>query len=221
MNGGAKRAKGFPMKLRIKSGRLSLFALGALPLMAGAFWLGAAADDISVRQARELIQSIAGANFTHDQVRIKNISAGVAGGGVIVEAQIETAFRFTKDKDGWRIAEARLGAGQWESFELIEEALLREKVRRTNDMLRQIADGLGAYKTERGRFVESDRIAELLDFLSPRYVRSPHRVDLWGKELEYQGSATSYRLISYGPDRKSGTKDDLIIENGALKTGAN
>src|SRR5262245_29556566 len=100
MNGGAKRAKGFPMKLRIKSGRLSLFALGALPVMAGAFWFGAAADDISVRQARELIQSIAGANFTQDQVRIKNISAGVAGGGVIVEAQIETAFRFTKDKDG-------------------------------------------------------------------------------------------------------------------------
>jgi len=72
-----------------------------------------------------------------------------------------------------------------------------------------------------GRFVEADRITELLDFLSPRYVKSPQRVDLWGKELEYQGSATSYRLISYGPDRKSGTKDDLIIENGALKTGAN
>src|SRR5262249_59860162 len=117
--------------------------------------------------------------------------------------------------------EGRGGSGQWESFELIDEALRREKVRRTNDMLRQIADGLDAYKSERGRFVESDRITELLDFLSPRYVRSPQRVDLWGKELEYQGSATSYRLISYGPDRKSGTKDDLIIENGALKTGAN
>jgi hypothetical protein len=140
---------------------------------------------------------------------------------MIVEAQIETAFRITKDKDGWRIAEARLGAGQWESFELIEEALRREKVRRTNDLLRQIADGLGAYKSDRGQFVESDRIAVLLDFLSPRYVKFPQRVDLWGKELEYQGSATNYRLISYGPDRKSGTKDDLVIENGALKSGAN
>lgn len=209
------------MKLRIKSVHLSLFALGSLPLIAGAFWLGAAPDDISVRQARELIQNIAGANLTQDQVRIKNISAGVGGGGVIVEAQIETAFRLTKGKDGWRIAEARLGSGQWESFELIEEALRREKVRRTNDMLRQIADGLGAYKNDRGRFVEADRITELLDFLSPRYVKSPQPVDLWGKEFEYQGSATNYRLISYGPDRKSGTKDDLIIENGALKTGAN
>lgn len=207
------------MKLRIKSGRLWLFALGALPLIAGAFWLGAAADEIGVRQARELIQNIAGANLTKDQVQIKNISGGV--GGVIVEAQIETAFRLTKGKDGWRIAEARLGSGQWESFELIEEALRREKVRRTSDLLRQIADGLGAYKSDRGRFVESNRIGELLDFLFPRYVKSPQRVDLWGKELEYQGSATNYRLISFGPDRKLGTKDDLIIENGALKSGSN
>src|SRR5262249_13000930 len=86
------------MKLRIKFGHLWLFALGALPLIAGAFWLGAAADDIGVRQARELIQNIAGANLTKDQVQIKNISSGV--GGVIVEAQIETAFRLTKGKDG-------------------------------------------------------------------------------------------------------------------------
>src|SRR5262245_63951012 len=178
------------MKLRIKSRRLWLLVLGALPLIAGAFWLSAAADDISVRQARELIQNIAGANLTQDQVRIKNISAGVGGGGVIVEAQIETAFRLTKDKEGWRIAEARLGAGQWESFDLIEEALRREKVRRTNDLLRQIADGLGAYKSERGQFVQSDRIAVLLDFLSPRYVKFPQRVDLWGNEFEYQGSST-------------------------------
>src|SRR5215475_4930602 len=209
------------MKLRIKSGHFSLLALGAIPLIVGVIWVGVAADDISLRRARELIQNIAGAKLTPDQVRIKSISPGVGGGGVIVEAQIETAFRITKGKDGWRIAEARIGAGQWESFELIEEALRREKVRRTNDMLRKIADGLGEYKNERGHFVKADRITELLDHLSPRYIKSPQRVDLWGKELEYQGSATSYRLISYGPDRKSGTKDDLIIENGALKSGAN
>src|SRR5262249_10446362 len=209
------------MKAQNKLRNLALFGSGALLLASGAFWLANASDTIGVKQARELIQNIAGANLTQDQVRIKNISSGVGGGGVIVEAQIETAFRITKGKDGWRIAEARLGAGQWESFELIEEALRREKVRRTNDLLRQFADGLGAYKSDRGQFVESDRIAVLLDFLSPRYVKFPQRVDLWGKELEYQGSATNYRLISSGHDRKSGTKDDLIIENGALKSGAN
>jgi len=205
------------MKLRIKPKNLALFGSGALLLVTGACWLVDAADAISVRQARELIQNIAGANLTRDQVQIKNVSGGV-GAGVIVEAQIETAFRFTKDKEGWRIAEARLGAGQWESFELIEEALRREKIRRTGELLKQIADGIGAYRKERGQFMETNKISELLDFLSPRYLKAPRRFDLWGEEFEYRGSADSYRLISYGPDRKSGTKDDLIVENGALKT---
>jgi len=206
------------MKLRTKPGYLTLFGSGALLLVTGAFWLADAGDAIGVKQARELIQNIAGATFKKEQVQIKNISSGV--GGVIVEAQIETAFRFTKGKDGWRIAEARLGAGQWESFELIEEALRREKIRRTNDRLKQIADGIGAYKNERGNFVEANEISKLLDFLSPRYLKTPQRFDLWGEEFEYHGSADGYRLISCGPDRKLGTKDDLIVENGALKAAA-
>jgi hypothetical protein len=206
------------MKLQIKPRRLVFLGLGAFLLAAGAFWLADAADVIGVRQARELLQNIAGANLKRDQVQIKNISAGIASGGAIVEAQIETAFRFEKGKDGWRIAEVRLGDRQWESFELIEEAVRREKVRRTNVMLQQIADGIGAYRSERGQFVDTDDIAELLDFISPRYLKIPHRFDLWGEQFKYRGSATSYRLISSGPDRKSGTKDDLIIENGALQT---
>ncbi len=207
------------MKLRIKRCDFTIFGLGAILLMMGAIWMVDAAEGIGARQARELIQNIAGANLDKDQVHIKNISSGIGGGGVIVEAQIETAFRFTKGKDGWRISDARLGAGQWESFELIEEALRREKIRRTNDQLRQLADGLGAYKNDRGQFVEADKISILLDFLSPRYLKIPQRFDLWGEEFEYRGSADNYRLISLGPDRKSGTKDDLIVENGQLKSG--
>ena len=206
------------MKAQNKLRNLALFGSGALLLATGANWLVDGADTIGVKQARELIQNIAGANLTKDQVQIKNISGGVGGGGVVVEAQIETAFRLTKGKDGWRVTEARLGAGQWESFELIEEALRREKIRRTGELLKQIADGIGAYRKERGQFMETNKISELLDFLSPRYLKAPRRFDLWGEELEYRGSADSYRLISYGPDRKSGTKDDLIVENGALKT---
>ncbi|MGE0131834.1 MAG: hypothetical protein AB7U82_27435 [Blastocatellales bacterium] len=209
------------MKLRIKPRIFALFGFGAL-LATSAIWLPSrlvdAADTIGVRQARELIQNIGGANLKKEQVQIKNISAGIGGGGVVVEAQIETAFRLEKGKDGWRIAEARLGSGQWESFELIEEAMRREKIRRTSAMLKHLADGIGAYKNERGQFVESDKISELLDFISPRYLKVPQRFDLWGEEFEYRGSSDSYRLLSSGPDRKSGTKDDLVIENGAVIT---
>src|SRR5262249_3288170 len=176
------------MRLPMKPRNLVLFSSAAFLTVAGAFWLVNAADVIGARQARELIQKLAGATLSPEQVQIKKISGGI-GGGVVVEAQIDTAFRFTKDKNGWRIAEARLGAGQWESFELIEEAIRQEKIRRTNALLQQIATGIVAYKNERGQFVEADEITKLLDLLSPRYLKSPQRFDLWGQELEYRGSA--------------------------------
>jgi hypothetical protein len=202
------------MKPQVKSRRLVVLGGGVCLLVA----VAVAADIIGARQARELIQNIAGANLKKEQVQIKNISGGIGSGGVIVEAQVETAFRLTKDKDGWRIAEVRLGDRQWESFELIEEAVRREKIRRTNALLKQLADGLAAYRSERGQFVATDDIAELLDFISPRYLKTPQRFDLWGKQFEYRGSATGYRLHSSGPDRKSGTRDDLIVEDGELKS---
>ncbi len=61
------------------------------------------------------------------------------------------------------------------------------------------------------------QLCGLLDQLAPQYLTTVQRFDLWGEELKYHGSAASYRLSSDGPDRQSGTKDDLVVENGALK----
>lgn len=171
-----------------------------------------AAESLSVKQARELLQHLGGANLSKDQVQIKKID------GAIIEAQIETAFRAQKGKDGWRIAEVRFGDRQWESFELIEEAVKREKARRTTALLNQFAAGLKAYQQANGQYAATDKIGELLDYLSPRYIPLPPRVDLWGKEFDYDGSATAYRLVSAGPDGRKGTKDDLILENGVVKS---
>src|SRR5262245_33368378 len=123
------------MRSPIRS-RLKIFpaAMGCLSL---AFVLTlAAADALSARKAREILQNIAGANLKKDQVQIVRISSGATGNEAIVEAQIETAFRLAKTKGEWRIAEIRLGDRQWESFELFEEALRREKIRRTAILLK-------------------------------------------------------------------------------------
>lgn len=206
------------MKLRTKSGKMLLCSVSlCLFALAGTLLMANAAESLSVRQARELLQRLGGGNLSKDQVQIRKIESGVSG-NAIIEAQIETAFRVKKEKDGWRIAEVRLGDRQWESFELIEEALKREKARRTTALLKQLTDGLDAYQRERGQYVKSDQIAELLDYLSPRYLSAPPRFDLWGKEFDYRGSASAYRLVSAGPDGKTGTKDDLVVENGVLKT---
>ena len=206
------------MKSILKSRTLVLLAAICLAFASGIWFAGSAADVLSVKQARELLQRLAGANLSKDQVQIKKVEAGIGNGGAIVEAQIETAFRVKKEKDGWRVAEVRLGDRQWESFELIEEAIKREKARRTTALLQQLSDGLAAYQKERGQFAVADEIAALLDFLSPRYLSVAPRFDLWGKEFEYKGSTTGYRLSSAGPDGKKGTKDDLIVENGSLKS---
>ncbi len=207
------------MKTLLKSRKaLTVTCLGGLCLtFAGVLTAAVPADAISLKTARELIRKIAGANLNQDQVEIKKISSGV-GGDAVVEARIETAFRLTKDKGDWRIAEVRLGDRQWESFELIEEAVKREKARRTTVWLKELADGLSAYQRDRGRYVESNEIAELLDCLSPLYLSTPRRFDWWGKQFVYTGTATGYRLVSAGPDSKPGTSDDLVIENGELKT---
>jgi len=208
------------METKIKSPKylLSIATSVALSSLFGGVLLSASpGDTLSVSKARELLQHIGGGNLDKDQVRIKDINPSLTGSDVIVEAQIETAFRITRDNGDWRVSEIRLGDRQWESFELVEEAIRREKVRRTTIMLKEFADGLTAYQHERGRFVETEDMEELLDHLSPRYLATPYRFDLWGKELKYRGKANKYRLVSSGPDRKAGTKDDLIVENGLLR----
>lgn len=179
-----------------------------------------AADKPSVLKVRELLQTLGGANWKPEQVEIKKISPGFGEGNAIVEAQIETAFRLEKPKKGdWRVAEIRLGDQQWESFELFQEAVCREKMRRTNITLQQLAATLAAYKNAHGQYVVADTIVALLDQLAPEYITLVERRDLWGEELQYRGTATTYRLSSRGPDRKPGTADDLIVESGVISTG--
>ncbi len=204
------------MKSMFKSRTFLWLAAVCVAVMTGVWAITLAADTLSVRQARELLQHLAGANLSKDQVQIKKVETGF-GGNTIVEAQIETSFRVKKEKSGWQIAEVRLGDRQWESFELIEEAVKREKARRTTALLQKLAEGLTAYQKEHGQFAVTDEIAELLDFLSPRYLPTAPRFDLWGKQFEYRGTSSSYSLSSAGPDGKKGTKDDLTIENGVLR----
>lgn len=204
------------MKTQYKFPKLLVSGACLVALLALGVW--GAADKPSVAQVRALLQNLGGANWTPEQVAIKKITPGVGAGGVIVEAQLETTFRLEKPKKGdWRVAEIRLGDGQWESLELFAEAVRREKARRTNLTLQQLADALNAYKSARGQYVVADTGVALLDQLAPQYFDTAQPRDLWGEQWQYRGTATEYRLSSAGPDRKPGTPDDLIVENGVMR----
>ena len=186
-------------------------------LAAATLLLAQSGGALNPGRARDLIRRLGGAELEKDRVRIKSVTPGIGSGGVIVEAQIDAAFRVTRDRDEWRVTDIRLGDREWESIELMTEAVRREKMRRATALLQQVAEALESYRRERGNYVVADDAGVLADHLAPRYLREPVRFDPWGAALVYHGTASGYRLASAGPDRKPETSDDLVMENGKLR----
>jgi hypothetical protein len=194
-------------------------ALVMIALALSFIGVAAFARELGAREAREKIAQALGFDKS-DNVHIKNISRGM-GGEAIVEAQFDAAFRFTADKEGkWQAVDVRAGDRKWESIELIQTALRKEKALRTGAELRAIATALEAYRRDKGSYVQAETGSALIDHLAPSYLSSIVRLDAWSRELNYKGSATSYRLSSLGPDGKADTDDDIVFENGRLVKGA-
>ena len=172
---------------------------------------GATADELDLKTARSLLQTILGSDLKKEQVQVKTIKSG--SDSAMVEAQVETAFRFVREGKGWKIAEVRLGDKHWESLELVEEALRREKARRTQALLDQIASRIESYRGAHGGYVDADNFDKLLDKLSPQFLNPIVRFDHWGEPLNYEGTQSRFKLTSAGPDGKSGTGDDIVVES--------
>ena len=166
-----------------------------------------AAGDLSPKEARKLLARMAGINLPSDAVRIKSVSS--LGSSAVVIAQVETAFRFVNENDKWRVAEIRTGDRNWEDVDSLVRALNAEKTMRVRAELDSIATALEAFKREQGSYVESKSEAQLIDFLSPRYLARVIRVDAWHQPYAYEGTRDSYVLRSAGPDGKPNTPDDI------------
>jgi hypothetical protein len=172
-----------------------------------------AAGELTPKEARKVIARLAGIELPSDAVRVKSISS--MGNSAVVVAQVETAFRFVNDKDKWRVAEIRTGDRRWEDVDLLVRALNAEKAARVRAELETIATALEAFRRERGSYVQAKTEGGLIDFLSPRYLPRVIRLDAWHQPYEYEGRRDSYVLRSSGPDRKSGTADDVVLEKGS------
>ena len=193
-------------------------ALTMIALALSLVGVAAFARELGAREAREKIAQALGLDKS-DNVHIKKISSGM-GGEAIVEAQLDAAFRFATDKEGkWQAVEVRTGDRRWESIELVQTAIRKEKALRTSAELRTLATALEAFRRENGSYVEADACSALVDRLAPRYLSSIIRLDAWSREFDYKGTAASYRLASAGPDGKPDTDDDIVFENGQLVKG--
>ena len=196
---------------------LRVLILAALAI--SILWIVAFARELGAREARQKIAQAIGLDKP-DGVHVKAISTGI-GGEAVVEAQFDAAFRFTQDKQGaWNPVEVRTGDRRWESIELIQTAVRKEKTLRTTADLRTVVTALEAFHRERGFYVAADTGAALVDNLAPRFLGSIIRIDAWSREFQYNGTAESYRLKSLGPDGIAGTGDDIVFENGRLVQGS-
>lgn len=188
---------------------LGCFILGAITSLSVVF----GAEALGTKEAREKIAKMDGlADLPNDNIKIKSVNVG-PGSNAVVEAQIETAFKFTKTKAGWQVTDIRLGAGQWESLEVMKAALNKEKTVRTQADLNSLKIAIEAFRKERGSLVPAKNIVELTDALAPTYILTVIRLDAWGHELIYSPTGTSYRLSSAGPDGKAGTADDIVLQS--------
>jgi hypothetical protein len=188
-----------------------IISLGVLvAVFAGVAFRTSAAGDLSAKEARRLIATMAGIQLPSDAVRVKDVSS--LGNSATVTAQVETAFRFEKDGKGkWRIAEVRTGDRRWEDVELLVKALNVEKTARARAELESIATALESFRRERGAYLESKSEATLIDNLNPRYLARVIRIDPWHQPYEYEGSRSAFVLRSAGPDGKANTSDDITL----------
>jgi hypothetical protein len=83
---------------------------------------GQTKSPLSASSARNVIRRMAGTELPSSAVRVKSLSSSDKS-TVDVLAQIETAFRFVKEQERWRIAEIRTGDNAWEDIEALLRAL--------------------------------------------------------------------------------------------------
>jgi hypothetical protein len=98
-------------------------SLIVLPCLAAESY-GQAKSPLSASSARNVIRRMSGIELPSAAVRVKSLSSPDKS-TVDVLAQIETAFRFVKEREQqcWRIAEIRTGDNRWEETKLILSAL--------------------------------------------------------------------------------------------------
>lgn len=197
-----------------KRARMLALTLCLLAASASAIVYTRATDELSAREARRLISRIAGSELPTDSVRVRSIST--LGSSAVVEAQVETAFRFVRGDDGkWRVAEIRMGENRWEDVDMISRAVNEEKTSRARAELETFATALEAFRRERGFYVEAANAVALVDQLNPLYLGRIIRTDPWHRPYQYEGSRNQYTLRSTGLDGKANTGDDIVLEKRA------
>src|SRR5215211_52142 len=77
--------------------------------------------DLSQKEARKIIQTMAGWSLPGDSVRIRSVRSNTPETAE-VSAEIETVLRLTLREGRWQLTEIRIGQDRWERLEILARA---------------------------------------------------------------------------------------------------
>lgn len=180
-----------------------------LPLAVSATACGA--KTMNKKTAHAVIAGHPSGVFDKDDVEILSASQ-IGADQALVEVRLRAALTLKRDAGGWAIDEARLGEHQWERLDDLLAALRELKTRSAQAQLEKVAAGAESYWNEHRALPGFTDYVTLADALSPRHMSPLIRLDPWGMPLAAEPTGPdSIRLISAGPDRISGTADDISL----------
>jgi hypothetical protein len=159
-------------------------------------------------EARDIIISSPQAALEKEDIDVVKVIQS-SGSEVVVETQLNTAFRIEKVQGKWEVREVRLGHGQWEKIGNLIRTLEMVKFEETRDMLDKIAQSIQAYRKSTGALPEFTDYISLSDKLSPKFMTPLIRLDAWRRPLGATRTKDAISIWSNGPDGNPGTSDDI------------
>jgi hypothetical protein len=175
---------------------------------------------LSHDEARKKIAAIGQSNLIPDAIEVRRI-VSQTDTSAIAESTVTLAFQFKRANEGeaWHIEAVRLGDRDWISLDELLAAINEGRRRTTSQAMQQLADGVEKYRTSNGTLPAARDIVALTDTLYPRFTNVLVREDGWGHPIIYEVTgATTFRLLSLGPDSRRGTSDDVVFENDRSAT---
>ena len=193
----------------------------SLPLIFSILLLASCtADRLSQDEVRRKVSEIGGSNLVPNAIEIRRV---VLQGETqaVAEANVTLAFQFKRDNPDaqWQIEAVRLGDRAWVSLSEFLAAINEGRRRTTRQSLEKLASGIAKYRASNGMLPAASDIVELTNVLHPQYVDELIRVDGWDTPIDYEVTgASTFRLVSRGPDGRRGTDDDIVFENSQPTT---
>jgi len=163
------------------------------------------------KQVRSQVSKVGQASLGKNQVTVKNIRQ--VKDSAVAEIEISTAVKMKRNKEKWVIEEIRIADRRWEKVDHILAVLKHQRIATTQKQINQISSGIKIYKKQKGTLPKAQTFKELIDMLSPSYLKSVIRIDAWSNPFFYLPIGTDeYDLRSAGPDGLLQTTDDMTIK---------